>query len=91
MIKDLFGLFSKKPASRDVAKERLQLVLVHDRANVDPELLEKLRAEIMQVISKYMEIQVEDLDIQITKTKSEDGSRIVPALVANIPIKSIKK
>ncbi len=91
MIKDLFGLFSKKPASKDVAKERLQLVLVHDRANVDPELLEKLRAEIMQVISKYMEIQVEDLDIQITKTKSEDGSRIVPALVANIPIKSIKK
>ena len=91
MIKDLFGLFSKKPASKDVAKERLQLVLVHDRANVDPELLEKLRAEIMQVISKYMEIQVEDLDIQITKTKSEDGSRIVPALVANIPIKSNKK
>ena len=91
MIKDLFGLFSKKPASKDVAKDRLQLVLVHDRANVDPELLEKLRAEIMQVISKYMEIQVEDLDIQITKTKSEDGSRIVPALVANIPIKSIKK
>ena len=43
------------------------------------------------MISKYMEIQVEDLDIQITKTKSEDGSRIVPALVANIPIKSIKK
>lgn len=91
MIKDLFGIFSKKPASKDVAKERLQLVLVHDRANVDPDLLEKLRAEIMQVISKYMEIQVENLDIQITKTKSDDGSRIVPALVANIPIKSLKK
>lgn len=91
MIKDLFGIFSKKPASKDVAKERLQLVLVHDRANVDPELLEKLRSEIMQVISKYMEIQVENLDIQITKTKSEDGSRMVPALVANIPIKSLKK
>lgn len=91
MIKDLFGIFNKKPASKDVAKERLQLVLVHDRANVDPDLLEKLRAEIMQVISKYMEIQVENLDIQITKTKSEDGSRMVPALVANIPIKSLKK
>ena len=91
MIKDLFGIFSKKPASKDVAKERLQLVLVHDRANVDPDLLEKLRAEIMQVISKYMEIQVENLDIQITKTKSDDGSRVVPALVANIPIKSLKK
>ncbi len=88
---DLFKFFSKKKeTSKDVAKERLKLVLIHDRSNVSPQFLEMVKSEIIKVIQNYMEIDEEALDIQLTKTNSDDGERVVPALVANIPIKGMK-
>lgn len=90
MILDLSKLFSKSKSSKDVAKERLKLVLIHDRANVSPQFLEMVKSEIIKVIQNYMEIDESALDIQLTKTKSEDGDRVVPALVANIPIRNVK-
>ncbi|HIV03021.1 MAG TPA: cell division topological specificity factor MinE [Candidatus Aphodoplasma excrementigallinarum] len=88
---DFFGLFkNKKKGSGSAAKERLQFVLVHDRAGVSPEFLDQLKGEIMEVISKYIEIDQNELEIQVTRTKSEDGERVVPALVANIPINKMK-
>lgn len=87
---DLARLFGRSKASRDVAKERLKLVLIHDRANVSPQFLEMVKSEIIKVISNYMDIDESALDIQLTRTKSEDGDRVVPALVANIPIKNVR-
>lgn len=83
-------LMKKKEPSKDVAKERLKLVLIHDRSNVSPQFLEMVKSEIIKVIQNYMEIDEDTLDIQLTKTNSDDGERIVPALVANIPIKGMK-
>jgi cell division topological specificity factor len=88
---DLFKLLRKKESSKDVAKERLKLVLIHDRANFSPQFLDMVRNEIIEVIKKYMVIDEEALDIQLTKTDSEDGERLIPALVANIPIKSMRQ
>ena len=90
---DLLNFFKKKDGekSKDVAKERLKLVLVHDRANVSPQFLEQIKGEIMQVISKYMDLDDQELDFQLTQVKSDDGVRFVPALVANIPIKNMKE
>lgn len=90
MLLDLTKLFSRSKNSKDLAKERLKLVLIHDRANVSPQLLEMMKNEIIQVISHYMDIDTEGLDIQLTRTKSDDGEGVVPALVANIPIKNVK-
>ena len=87
---DFFKFFSRSKSSKDVAKERLKLVLIHDRANVSPQFLEMVKSEIIKVINNYMDIDETELDIQLTRTKSEDGERVVPALVANIPIKSVK-
>ena len=84
----LFELFKKKN-SGDVAKDRLKLLLVSDRANCSPEMMEQIKNEIIQVISKYMDIDTEGLDIQITQTESESSNGTVPALFANIPIKDI--
>ena len=89
---DFFGLFkNRNKGSGNAAKERLQLVLVHDRAGVSPEFLEQLKGEILAVISKYIEIDNNEFDISLTRTRSEDGERVVPALVANIPINKMKK
>ena len=48
---DLSRIFGRKSNSKDTAKDRLKLVLVHDRANVSPEFLEQIKDEIMQVIA----------------------------------------
>ena len=85
----LFDLFKKK-SSGDVAKDRLKLLLVSDRANCSPEIMEMIKNDIIQVISKYMEIDTDALNIQITQTESESNNGTVPALFANIPIKDIK-
>lgn len=87
---NLLKFFSRTKKSKDVAKERLKLVLVHDRANVSPEFLEMMRGEIIEVISRYMDIEENLLDIQVTRVESEDGDGFVPALIANIPIKNVK-
>lgn len=86
----LIDVFFKKKASGDFAKDRLKLLLVSDRANCSPEVMEMIKNDIIKVISKYMEIDAEALDIQITQTESEGGNGAVPALFANIPIKDMK-
>lgn len=85
----LMDLFKKKN-SGDIAKDRLKLLLVSDRANCSPDVMEMIKNDIIQVISKYMEIDAEGLDIQITQTESEGNNGNVPALYANIPIKDMK-
>ena len=85
----LLDLFRRK-SSGDVAKDRLKLLLVSDRANCSPEIMEAIKNDIIQVISKYMDIDTEALNIQITQTESESNNGTVPALFANIPIKDLK-
>ena len=85
----IFDLFKKKN-SGDVAKDRLKLLLVSDSANCSPDVMEMIKNDIINVISKYMEIDVSGLDIQITQTESEGNNGSVPALFANIPIKDMK-
>ncbi|OXT09290.1 cell division topological specificity factor MinE [Thermoanaerobacterium thermosaccharolyticum] len=87
---DLFKSFGWKSNSKNVAKERLQLLLVHDRADVSPKFLELMKGEIMNVISNYVEIDEDGLNVEITKEKKTDDT-FVPALHANIPIKKMKK
>jgi cell division topological specificity factor len=87
---DFFKFFSKEQnKSKDVAKERLKLVLIHDRANVSPKFLEMVKGDIIKVISNYMEIDEAGFDIRLSRIEQEDEN-YTSALVANIPIKRMK-
>lgn len=83
LISRIFGKESN--ASKDIARERLRLVLVHDRSMVSPEVISLLRDDLIQVIQKYMDIDLEGLMVNI---EGEDNS---VALIANIPIKGLKR
>jgi cell division topological specificity factor len=86
---DLFKMFSGgKTPSKEVAKDRLKLILIHDRSDLSPELLDLIKGEILNVISNYVEIDSSEVEIALTRTDVEDGNS--PALVANIPIKKMK-
>ncbi|MBC5629815.1 cell division topological specificity factor MinE [Clostridium sp. NSJ-6] len=82
-------VFSNKVTPKEVAKDRLRLILIHDRGSLAPEMLDKIREEILEVISKYIEIDGEDVDISFNRAEDEEGNS-GPALVANIPIKNLK-
>ena len=88
---DLFKIFGrKKENSKNVAKERLKLVLVHDRSDLSPKFLDMIKTDIIRVISEYADIDVEGLDIKLTRMKKDGEVTPVSALVANIPILKVK-
>ncbi|NLM34234.1 MAG: cell division topological specificity factor MinE [Clostridiales bacterium] len=86
---NLLKLFGGNRSSKDVAKDRLRLILINDRSSLSPQVLESIRREILEVISKYVEIDSSEVEIALTKTDAEEGN--LPALVANIPIRKAKE
>ena len=84
MFKFLTRLFSGEK-SGDVAKERLQLVLIHDRNDIAPEKLEALKVDMVRLLKKYLEIDETGIKMNL-----ERRSRSV-ALVADIPLKSSQR
>jgi cell division topological specificity factor len=68
--------------SKETACNRLKLVLMHDRTQLSPDILEKMRDELVEVISKYVEIDQNALELNL-----ETESNTI-ALVANIPVLS---
>ena len=84
----LFSFFNKEEKkSKNVAKDRLKLVLIHDRAMLSSGMLEQMKDDIIAVISKYVEIDKESLNIDIAE--NPDNTRRT-TLVANIPPKTKK-
>ncbi len=83
MLQKMFG--RDEQSSRSVAKERLRLVLVHDRVDVSPQCMEAIRDDMIKVISNYMEINERDMEINLEATNSS------VALVANIPVQRVKR
>lgn len=73
-------LFGKKEKSGAVAKKRLQMVLIHDRSDISPGLMDQIRDDIIQVIVKHLEIDPESIDINLTQSGQEN------LLVAEVPL-----
>jgi len=87
---DIFGFLRGKPQPSQIAKDRLKLVLIHDRSNCSPQVLEMLKTDIINVISNYMDIDEGEMDVQIAQGDTDDSAN-VPMLFANIPIKGVRK
>lgn len=85
MLDLISRVFGRDNASASVAKERLRLVLVHDRTNVSPQFLEALKEDLISVISRYMEIEEESMDVTLQTAENQ------VALVANIPVRRMKR
>ena len=84
MFEFLSRLFSVGK-SKEVVKERLQLVLIHDRNDIAPEKLEALKVDMVKLLKKYLDIDEKGIDMNL-----ERRNRSV-ALVANIPLKSSQR
>lgn len=78
-------ILGREPKSAQQAKERLKLVLIHDRTDLPPAVLETLKDELIQVISRHIEIDPDLVRIEI----AQDGRQ--QRLVADIPIRQARR
>lgn len=74
-----------KPRSKDLAKERLKLVLTHDRVDISPQMFEKLRRDLAIACAKYVEIDEAGMNVRL------DSQDRTLALVASVPVIGTKR
>ncbi|MGF1574830.1 MAG: cell division topological specificity factor MinE [Cyanophyceae cyanobacterium] len=86
MLLDFIEHFFSRPDGepRSQAKQRLKLILAHDRADLTPAAMESMRQEILVVVSRYVEIDSDGLQFNL----ASEGS--TTALIANMPIRRVR-
>ena len=79
----LLGFFrqaEEEESAKDVACNRLRVVLMQDRTNLTPQLLERMRSELVELLSKYLEMDKEALELNL----EQEGEQM--ALMLSIPV-----
>ena len=79
----LLGFFrqaEEEESAKDVACNRLRVVLMQDRTNLTPQILERMRGELVELLSKYLEMDKEALELNL----EQEGDQM--ALMLSIPV-----
>jgi len=84
MFQKLMRVLGREQRSKNVAKSRLQLILVQDRIGVDDEIMRKIQLELTELLGKYFELEADSVEMDLQR---EEESM---ALVANIPVIGLK-
>lgn len=71
--------------SRSHAKSRLKLIIAHDRANINPDIMQAMREEILEVVARYVEVDREEMEFSLSNDQR------MTSLTANLPIRQIKR
>ncbi|MFZ5478892.1 MAG: cell division topological specificity factor MinE [Myxococcota bacterium] len=75
--------FTKATSSKEDAKARLKVLLVHDQVDLTPNQMDAMKAEILDVIARYCEVDREKVDVRLEK--ATDGI----AVVSSVPVRRV--
>jgi cell division topological specificity factor len=78
-------LLGRDQSSAQEAKERMKLVLIHDRTDLTPGALEQLKDELIEVISRHIDIDPNAVHIEM----AQDGRQ--QRLIADIPLRTARR
>lgn len=82
-MRGFLGRVLGRNGSKDDAKARLKLLLVHDAVDLTPAEMEAMKAEVVEVMSKYVEIDRSNIDFKLERSDGEI------ALVSNVPVRRV--
>ena len=88
MKKRLFHILTGRN-SGSIAKKRLEFLLIADRAGCTPEILEMLKNDMIKVISRYVMIEPEELEIKVIHMDHRGAGEKLPVLYARIPVREL--
>ena len=74
-----------RAASKDIARERLKRMLAHDRVDMEPELMEALKEELLRTVSRYLEVDRAGMEVGLQRQAA------AVALVASIPVRAVRR
>ena len=84
MVSFLQKMLGNKPkASKDDAKNRLKVLLIHDQVDLTQAQMEAMKAELLEVVQRYVEVDTEEMEFKLHR---EDGQI---ALVSNLPVRRV--
>lgn len=76
----------RKKNSGEIARKRLQMILLSDKVNCSPEILDMIKHDIIHAISSYMEIDSCGVELQLKRIQAPENRRVISVLYAGIPI-----
>jgi cell division topological specificity factor len=88
MIKRLLEMlfpWNNNTNSRSHAKSRLKLIIAHDRASINTDMMEAMREEILEVVARYVEVNRDEMEFSLSNDQR------MTSLTANLPIRQIKR
>ena len=88
MKKRLFHILTGRN-SGNIAKKRLEFLLIADRTGCTPEILEMLKNDMIKVISRYMMIDPEQLEVKVIHMDHKRVGDKLPVLYASIPVREL--
>ncbi|MEC7946996.1 MAG: cell division topological specificity factor MinE [Myxococcota bacterium] len=75
--------FGREAPSKDAAKQRLKFLLIHDQVDLTPGQLDQMKAEILEVVARYVEVEGDDTQFKLERC---DGQ---VALVSSVPVRRV--